>query len=154
MACVHVGLSAEPLDLQRLIDKCKTPDSGAVSVFQGVTRDNFNGKKVTYLAYEAYTDMAVKSLEEIANEAMKKFNLNGIGIEHRVGEVPISEPSINIVACSSHRKEAMEGSMWAIDTVKAKTPIWKKEFYEGEGEELAKWKSNAEFKESASKANY
>lgn len=69
--------------------------------------------------------------------------MSGISLYHRLGEVPVLESSINIVAVSPHRKEALNGVSWAIDELKEKVPIWKKEFYEDE--DLGKWKENSEF---------
>ncbi len=40
------------------------------------------------------------------------------------------ESSVNIVAVSAHRREALQATAWAIDELKSKVPIWKKEFYE------------------------
>ena len=90
-----------------------------MSVFQGVTRDNFEGKTVTHLSYECYESMALKQMNAIANALVQKFSLHGIAMQHRIGEVPPKECSVQIVAVSAHRKAAIEAVAEAIDTLKA-----------------------------------
>jgi len=94
--------------------------------------------------------MAEKKMKEIAVEEMyKDASVKGFAIYHRIGEVPVGEASVTIVAVSAHRKAAMEAVGNAIDILKEKVPIWKKEFYEqveGESPIEPKWKQNPEFK--------
>mmetsp|Transcript_17596 Transcript_17596/g.12544 ORF Transcript_17596/g.12544 Transcript_17596/m.12544 type:complete len:95 (+) Transcript_17596:53-337(+) len=94
--------------------------------------------------------MALKELTKLCDSACQ-FGLRGIAIYHRLGVVPVGEASVMIVAVSSHRKAAIEAAAWAIDELKAKVPIWKKEVYEGEG---AEWKKNAEFAKLKEKSDY
>ncbi|KAK9866584.1 hypothetical protein WJX84_000343 [Apatococcus fuscideae] len=92
------------------------------------------------LEYEAYEPMARKELQELVERARSKWNLKHVAIAHRIGIVPILEPSVIIAVSSAHRKDSLEACAWAIDELKAAVPIWKKELYEG-GEI---WKENAE----------
>ena len=64
-------------------------------------------------------------------------------IHHRLGTVPVGEPSIVIAVSSPHRKEAFMACEQILEDVKLKVQIWKREFYEGEREEDAEWKANA-----------
>ena len=77
-------------DLDHMIKEIVKPEFGAVSIFQGITRDNFDGKQVTYLGYECYEKMAVKEMTNISLEAMNKFEIGGVSMAHRIGEVPVS----------------------------------------------------------------
>lgn len=97
--------------------------------------------------------MAVKVLKELCEEAAEKFGATRIGVEHKLGDCPVGEASVNIVSFSPHRKAAIEATSWLIDELKTKVPIWKKEEYE-EGDPA--WKENAEFKEGivGERANY
>ena len=121
-------------------DKIKCPDSGAISAFIGVTRNNFENKIVTYLEYEFHKTMAIKQLFKIAQNAYKKFSLSKIFIIHRVGQVKVTEESILILCVGSHRKESIDSSSEVIEEVKKNVPIWKKEYYEGENNYI--WKEN------------
>lgn len=64
-------------------------------------------------------------------------------IYHRLGTVPVGEPSIVIAVSSPHRKEAFAACEYILEEVKKKAQIWKREYYEGEREEDAEWKANA-----------
>jgi len=108
--------------------------------FTGTTRDNFHGKKVVRLEYEAYNPMAEKELRKVCAEARRRWKLTRLAIVHRVGVVPIGETSVAIAVSSVHRKDSLEAVCFCIDTLKETVPIWKKEVYEN-GEE---WKENAE----------
>ena len=68
--------------------------------------------------------------------------LRHVALAHRLGVVPIGEASVEIAASSAHRRDALEAVAFAIDDLKARVPIWKKEVYAGD--EAAVWKENAE----------
>jgi molybdopterin synthase catalytic subunit len=92
--------------------------------FQGVTRD------VPELEYEAYAEMAEAQIAEIVARAVERHGLCAAAAEHRIGTVPLSEPSVVIAASALHRDAAFAGAREIIDEIKARAPIWKKE--EGE----------------------
>ncbi|MEA2401301.1 MAG: MoaE-MoaD fusion protein, partial [Thermoleophilaceae bacterium] len=89
--------------------------------------------EVERLEYEAYTEMAEERMAEIATEAVERHGLCAAAVEHRVGEVPLSEPSVIVAVSAPHRGEAFAGAREIIDRVKAEAPIWKKEVEGGEG---------------------
>ena len=120
-------VTAEPLSLESVAERVRDPRAGAVVTFQGVTRE------VERLEYEAYVEMAEERLAEIAREAVERHGLCAAAVEHRVGEVPLSEPSVVVAASAPHRGEAFAGAREIIDRVKAEAPIWKKEIEGGEG---------------------
>ena len=123
----HAAVTAEPLSLDSLAARVRDPRAGAVVTFQGVTRE------VERLEYEAYAEMASEKLAEIAAQAIERHGLCAAAVEHRVGEVPLSEPSVAVAASAPHRGEAFAGAREIIDRVKAEAPIWKKEVEDGEG---------------------
>mmetsp|Transcript_37740 Transcript_37740/g.70830 ORF Transcript_37740/g.70830 Transcript_37740/m.70830 type:complete len:204 (+) Transcript_37740:131-742(+) len=132
----------------RYVDFVTDPGAGAISTFVGVTRDNFDGKRVVRLEYEAYVPMAVKELDKLCGQMLKKWNLIKVAIGHRTGVVEVTQPSVIIAVSSAHRRESLEAVHWAIDELKATVPIWKKEEYE-DGEV---WKENAESRRLQNKA--
>lgn len=84
------------------------PNAGGISVFVGTTRDNFDGKRVTYLEYEAYEPMAIKQMHRLCESARWKWpQLAKICVMHRLGRVPIAEASVIIAVSSPHRREAI-----------------------------------------------
>jgi MoaE-MoaD fusion protein len=122
-----VRVSSERLSLDALAARVTDPRAGAVVTFSGVTRD------VERLEYEAYAEMAEQRMERIAGEALERHDLCAAAVEHRVGDVALSEPSVIVAVSAPHRAEAFAGAREIIDRVKAEAPIWKKEI-EGAGE--------------------
>jgi MoaE-MoaD fusion protein len=116
---------SEPLSLDALSQRVRDPRAGAVVAFSGVTRE------VERLEYDAYAEMAEERMAAIAAEAVERHGLCAAAVEHRVGEVPLSEPSVIVAVSAPHRGEAFAGAREIIDRVKAEAPIWKKEV-EGE----------------------
>ena len=125
-AAPWVRVSAEPLSLEALAARVRDPRAGAVVTFSGVTRE------VERLDYEAYVEMAEERMAAIAAEALERHGLCAAAVEHRVGEVPLSEPSVIVAASAPHRGEAFAGAREIIDRIKAEAPIWKKEVEGGE----------------------
>jgi molybdopterin synthase catalytic subunit len=82
---------------------------------------------VDRLDYEAYAEMATERMAKIARAALQRHGLCAAAVEHRVGRVPLTEPSVVVAASSPHRGEAFAGAREIIDRVKAEAPIWKKE---------------------------
>jgi len=121
---VHVALSSQPLALDPLLDRVRDARAGAVVVFEGVTRD------VDQLEYEAYGEMAAAKISEVVCAAVQRHGLCAAAVEHRVGTVPLSEPSVMVAVSAPHRAEAFAGAREIIDRLKAEAPIWKQE--EGE----------------------
>jgi MoaE-MoaD fusion protein len=119
-------VSAEPLSLDALAARVRDSRAGAVVTFSGVTRE------VERLEYDAYAEMAEERMAEIAAQAVERHGLCAAAVEHRVGDVPLSEPSVIVAASAPHRGEAFAGAREMIDRVKAEAPIWKKEI-EGDG---------------------
>lgn len=124
-------VTADPLNPQRLIDHVRRDKSGAVAVFLGVVRDNSMGRRVLYLEYDAYPEMATRVMREIAEEAMARWPVTGIAMQHRTGRLEIGETSLVIAVSSPHRKEAFEACHHLVDRFKEVVPVWKKEVWEG-----------------------
>jgi MoaE-MoaD fusion protein len=120
----HVAIRAEPLSLDEIAARVRDPRAGAVVVFEGVTRE------VAWLDYEAYAEMAGEQMQAIVAAAIERHGLCAAAAEHRVGRVPLSEPSVIVAASAPHRGEAFAGAREIIDEIKARAPIWKAE--EGE----------------------
>jgi molybdopterin synthase catalytic subunit len=127
-------LSDGPLSLERVVDEVRSGEAGAIATFTGTTRIVSRGRTVTHLDYEAYEGMAEQVMEEIAGELRARYELIGIAIHHRIGRVGIGETSVVIAVSAPHRRDALAACTDAIDELKERVPLWKKEVYEG-GEE-------------------
>jgi molybdopterin synthase catalytic subunit len=121
LGTLHVRVTNEPLALDPLIERVSDPRAGAIVSFLGVTRE------VPELEYEAYVEMAEKEIAGIVQRAVERHGLCAAAAEHRVGAVPLSEPSVAVVASAPHRDSAFAGAREMIDEIKARVPIWKKE---------------------------
>jgi MoaE-MoaD fusion protein len=117
----HVRITDQPLALAALAERVRDPRAGAVVTFTGVTRE------VSHLDYEAYVPMAERQLREIVQAAIERHGLCAAAAEHRIGTVPLSEPSVAVAASAPHRAEAFDGAREIIDEIKARAPIWKRE---------------------------
>jgi len=127
-------LTDEPLSLERVVDEVRSDDAGAIATFTGTTRARSRGRTVTHLHYEAYEGMAERVLEEIAGALRERYALTAIAIHHRIGRVSIGETSVVIAVSAPHRADALAACRDAIDELKERVPLWKKEVYE-DGEE-------------------
>ena len=118
-----IAIQHDDVDIGKLITNAKQRGMGAIVVFDGIVRDD----DIREMELEAYQEVALKELEQIAADATKKYNLFSVDIIHRIGRLKVGENILIIIVGAGHRKEAYEGSRYIIETIKAGVPIWKKE---------------------------
>jgi molybdopterin synthase catalytic subunit len=121
-----VGVLEKIPDIELLKKRFTTPQTGAVVVFEGKPR-NDNG--ISALHYEVYDDMALRELRRIREEILNTFPVMEILIYHRRGKVEVGETSFVVIVFAKHRREAFEACSRAVDEVKKRVPIWKREVY-------------------------
>src|SRR3989304_8014939 len=95
----------QKINLIEIVKYVGDPGAGAITTFLGVTREESDNRKILYLDYDAYPEMAVKKMEEIGNEIMAKWDAIKIAIVHRVGRLKVGEASVGIAISTPHRKE-------------------------------------------------
>ena len=122
---VAARVTSEPLSLDALARSVGRPSAGAVVAFQGTTRD------VDSLEYEAYPEMAEARIASILSDCVSSYGLEAAAAEHRIGTVPLGEPSVIVAVSAAHRAEAFAGAREAIDRIKSEAPIWKREVERG-----------------------
>jgi len=138
----YIKLQEDKLNVGEISDLVADESCGAISLFVGTTRDNFEDKKVISLEYEAYDKMAIKVMNEICDKVRTKWpDTKNIAIYHRLENVGVKEASVVIAISSPHRQTSLEGVQFAIDELKKSVPIWKKEKYDGHE---SAWKENKE----------
>ena len=125
-----IEVTRQPLKPEEITAKVRKDTNGAVVTFLGTTRLFAEGRKVLYLEYEAYEEMALKEMEKIRQEIRSEWDLEDVAIAHRIGRVDIGEVSLVMAVASPHRKEAFHACHEAVDRLKERAPIWKKEFFE------------------------
>ncbi len=131
---IYVGY--EWIGVEGILKEYRVPlDCGASVIFTGIPRSAPEDGDVKELHYEAYSEMAVKEMKKIRKEAIEKFNVKEIFIHHRLGVVPVGEPSFLVVVFGGHRDETFKACRYVVDETKRRAPIWKKEiFSSGKGE--------------------
>ena len=126
-----VALVREPIDTRALAAGMARGEDGAVVVFEGVVRNNSQGRPTLYLEYEAYEPMALAQMRRLAAELRSEFKLGRVAVVHRLGRLEIGETSVAIVVTAPHRGPAFEACRAMIDRLKKIVPIWKKEYFAG-----------------------
>ena len=125
-----VELVREPIGVAELVSALKSPEDGAVAVFEGIARNHSGGRRTLYLEYEAYEPMAVAKMRELAAAMRAQFPVDCVALVHRLGRLAIGETSVFIGVSSAHRGAAFDACRYGIDTLKRTVPIWKKEYFE------------------------
>jgi molybdopterin synthase catalytic subunit len=122
-----VRVTADVLSVDEALAAVADPGAGGTCVFIGTVRDHSQAGVVTGLRYEAWEELAITRLRDIAEELAEKWPLKGVAILHRTGDLAIGEISV-VVACSApHRADAFEACRHGIERLKEDVPIWKKE---------------------------
>jgi len=101
---------------------------GGINLFVGTTRQENKGQEITHLDFECYESMATAVMSDIAEESKEKFGIKKIALHHRTGIVKVKEIAVIIAVSSKHRKASFEACSYAIDQLKKRVPIWKKEY--------------------------
>lgn len=129
----HFLVTEQALDPRALVELVRRDESGAVALFYGVVRNHNEGRRVIALEYEAYPEMAVRKMREVAAEVRARWPIDDIAIHHRVGRLAVGETSLVVAVSSAHRQQAFEACHHAVDRIKQVVPIWKKEIWEDGG---------------------
>lgn len=132
------SVTREPIDAARILAEVGTASDGAMLLFLGIVRNRNEGRPVDHLDYDAYVQMAEKTLAEIVDEARARWEVGEVRVVHRIGRLEIGEASVAIAVASPHRDGAYQASRYVIEELKRRAPIWKREGYlDGESEWLA-----------------
>lgn len=125
----EVSLTEFSLDLP---EPGNDPGAGAVVVFWGTVRANEEGREITGIEYEAHRTMAEHQMRIVAENASDKFEVREISVRHRIGFVPVAQPSVVVRVASGHRAAAFAASQWIMDELKRVVPIWKHPVFKDE----------------------
>jgi molybdopterin synthase catalytic subunit len=132
-----IQITRDPLDrpaIDAIAQGVWHAGAGGMVTFEGVVRDHARGKRVRSLEYDAYPEMAEQEMATIAAEVERRWQTDHLAMVHRIGKLEIGEVAVVVAVACAHRAEAFDACRYAIDTLKATVPIWKKEIAE-DGEE-------------------
>ena len=136
MSAPRFAVTTDVLSADRLIAaleadaRTRGEGCGALCSFVGVVRATHQQRRVRYLEYEAFAPLAIKTFEQIRDEAAGLLADTDLAIHHRTGRLEIGEASVVIVAAAAHRAAAFQACRFAIERVKQIAPVWKHEFFE------------------------
>lgn len=106
-----------------------SPRAGAFNCFEGRVRDHNEGKAVVALEYEAYAALCQNEAQNIFREVKEKFSVIAAKCVHRIGKLQVGDMAVWVGVVASHREDSFRACSYIIDEVKARLPIWKKEYY-------------------------
>jgi molybdopterin synthase catalytic subunit len=143
------ALTWHPIVPRKIADRLLRAEDGAVVTFEGVVRNNTNGRQTHFLDYECYEPMAIRMLARIGREIAASYAIDRIALVHRLGRMLIGETSVVAIVTAAHRRAAFEAALEGIDRLKRVVPIWKKEhFADGEVWVEGEWDRNATLAQS------
>lgn len=125
-----IAITEKPINTPEVIAAVQADGAGAINVFIGTVRNQTQAKPVVQLDFEAYDSMAVKKMQEIADQAKAKWPIQKVALVHRKGTLAIGDAAVVIAVSTPHRKASFEACEFIIDTLKEVVPIWKKEIFE------------------------
>jgi molybdopterin synthase catalytic subunit len=132
---VRIAIRDRPLDPAGALAEVQRTDAGAVAVFVGTVRDHSDDRSgVTHLEYEAFEGRVEESIGAIVDEALARWPILAGVVEHRVGEVELGGAAVVVAVSTAHRQDAFEAARYLIDELKARAPLWKKEYWPGGAE--------------------
>ena len=131
---VETGLVDEALDVAGAVAAVQDPDCGGIALFVGTVRSTAavarnEAKAVIALEYEAHPSLASQRLQQLVQDASRKWELRQLFAKHRTGRCDLGQPTVVVACASPHRADALEACRWIIDEIKATVPIWKREVY-------------------------
>jgi molybdopterin synthase catalytic subunit len=125
---IEIRIQSEPFDpLSEQKGLLGRPHIGALVSFLGLMRDLNEDQGVTGMTLEHYPGMTEKALMAIAEEATRRWSLDGVRILHRVGALTPQDPIVLVAVTSAHRGDAFRACEFLIDHLKTRAPFWKKE---------------------------
>ena len=133
MPRLRTGITRRTLDPAKATREVGDEGAGGTVVFIGTVRNRSEFGRVDGLEYQTYRGMVKKRMKQIGEEVLKKWPVKNVSMYHREGKLRIGDVSVVVAVSSAHRAEAFEACRYAIDRIKAGTPIWKRERVRGTG---------------------
>ena len=129
----YFALASQPPDLNAIHAHLRQPQVGAIITFSGYVRGQTARPGLPpatiQLNYEAYEEMALEKMGQIAHEIWAQWpDVRGIAIVQRIGRLAVGEPTTLVACAAGHRDQgAFEAARYGIDRLKEIVPVWKQE---------------------------
>ena len=149
---IKIKIQNEDFDISEETKILQQNNTGAVVNFVGVVRgyDERNNEIINSMTLEHYPGMTESEIENIIVDSYKRWELTGVTVIHRVGELKPSDQIVFVGVSSKHRQNAFDGCNFIMDWLKTKAPFWKVEennnkknwvsFNDSDNQALKKWK--------------
>ncbi|BBZ31779.1 molybdenum cofactor biosynthesis protein MoaE [Mycolicibacterium confluentis] len=128
-AVLRAALTAEPILLVEHEQLVADVAAGAVVGFAGVVRNHDGGKEVIRLEYSAHPLAEQTMADVLAEVAAESVGVRAIAASHRIGVLQLGDAALVAAVAADHRKAAFEACALLVDTVKARLPVWKHQFF-------------------------
>lgn len=144
---VYIKIQNEDFDVSKETQKLHERESGAIVNFIGLVRDHteHNDEQIISMTLEHYPGMTESEIDKIIQKSIKKWELTGITVIHRVGKLFVSDQIVFVGVASKHRQNAFDACNFIMDWLKTKAPFWKIE----ESKSERKWVESRQSDEDA-----
>ncbi|WP_036458814.1 MULTISPECIES: molybdenum cofactor biosynthesis protein MoaE [unclassified Mycobacterium] len=132
---LRAAITEQPIVLSEHEELVGHRAAGAIVGFVGMIRDHDHGQQVTRLEYSAHPSAQQVMAEVLAEVAAQAAGVRALAASHRVGALHIGDAALVAAVAADHRREAFEACALLVDTIKARLPVWKHQFFADDTEE-------------------
>ena len=125
----------QPISLAEHEELVSHQAAGAIVGFLGVIRDHDDGRGVSRLEYSAHPSAAQVFADVVAEVAEQSTGVRAVAASHRIGVLQIGEAALVAAVAAVHRQAAFATCAQLVDTIKARLPVWKHQFFDNGTEE-------------------
>lgn len=122
-------ITIEPIDFTAVTNAVRSHRAGAVVLFMGTVREFTGDAVTTKLTYESFAEMASVQMQQLADQAQKRWSLCHVNMVHRTGQLDLGDVAVAVAVSAPHREAAFESGRWLLDEIKKSVPIWKQEHF-------------------------
>jgi molybdopterin synthase catalytic subunit len=132
---VRAAMTEQPIFLSEHEELVGHRSAGAIVGFVGMIRDHDEGRRVVRLEYSAHPSAAQVMADVVAEVATKSSGVRAVAASHRIGALHIGEAALVAAVAADHRQAAFATCAQLVDTIKARLPVWKHQFFDDGTEE-------------------
>lgn len=126
---VRAAITEHPILLAEHEELVGHQSAGAIVGFVGMIRDHDVGRRVVRLEYSAHPSAAQVIADVVADVAAQSSGVRAVAASHRIGVLHIGEAALVAAVAADHRQAAFTTCAQLVDTIKARLPVWKHQFF-------------------------
>ena len=132
---VRAAMTEQPIFLSEHEELVGHRSAGAIVGFVGMIRDHDEGRRVVRLEYSAHPSAGQVMADVVAEVATESSGIRAVAAGHRIGALHIGEAALVAAVAADHRQAAFATCAQLVDTIKARLPVWKHQFFDDGTEE-------------------